>query len=114
MTVAIPLFVVPSEIAAMIAGVSALLLFFLAVIVSVISTVANILLDRPLRAAFGFGLILIRRRRRRKRKQKQKQRQEQETDALGRDRGNYRNDRWVSLPCKDWVLRHHSGGCADE
>jgi hypothetical protein len=55
-TVAIPLFVVPSEIAVIIAGVSALLLFFLAVIVSVISIVANILLDRPLRAAFGFGL----------------------------------------------------------
>ena len=54
--VAIPLFVVPSEIAVIIAGVSALLLFFLAVIVSVISIVANILLDRPLRAAFGFGL----------------------------------------------------------
>jgi hypothetical protein len=54
-TVAIPLFVVPSEIAVIIAGVSALLLFFLAVIVSVISIVANILLDRPLRAAFGFG-----------------------------------------------------------
>jgi hypothetical protein len=53
--VAIPLFVVPSEIAVIIAGVSALLLFFLAVIVSVISIVANILLDRPLRAAFGFG-----------------------------------------------------------
>jgi hypothetical protein len=53
-TVAIPLFVVPSEIAVIIAGVSALLLFFLAVIVSVISIVANILLDRPLRAAFGF------------------------------------------------------------
>jgi hypothetical protein len=52
--VAIPLFVVPSEIAVIIAGVSALLLFFLAVIVSVISIVANILLDRPLRAAFGF------------------------------------------------------------
>ena len=55
-TVVIPLFVVPSEIAVIIAGVSALLLFFLAVIVSVISIVANILLDRPLRAAFGFGL----------------------------------------------------------
>jgi hypothetical protein len=55
-TVAIPLFVVPSEIAVIIAGVSALLLFFLAVIVSVISIVANVLLDRPLRAAFGFGL----------------------------------------------------------
>ena len=54
-TVAIPLFVVPSEIAVIIAGVSALLLFFLAVIVSVISIVANILLDRPLRAAFGFN-----------------------------------------------------------
>jgi hypothetical protein len=54
-TVAIPLFVVPSEIAVIIAGVSALLLFFLAVIVSVISIVANILLDRPLRATFGFG-----------------------------------------------------------
>ena len=53
--VAIPLFVVPSEIAVIIAGVSALLLFFLAVIVSVISIVANILLDRPFRAAFGFG-----------------------------------------------------------
>ena len=55
-TVAIPLFVVPSEIAVIIAGVSALLLFFIAVIVSVISIVANVLLDRPLRAAFGFGL----------------------------------------------------------
>ena len=55
-TVAIPLFVVPSEIAVIIAGVSALLLFFLAVIVSVISIMANVLLDRPLRAAFGFGL----------------------------------------------------------
>jgi len=54
-TVAIPLFVVPSEIVVIIAGVSALLLFFLAVITSVISIVANILLDRPLRAAFGFG-----------------------------------------------------------
>lgn len=53
-TMAIPLFVIPSEIAVIIAGVSALLLFFLAVIVSVISIVANILLDRPLRAAFGF------------------------------------------------------------
>jgi hypothetical protein len=53
--VAIPLFVVPSERAVIIAGVSALLLFFLAVIVSVISIVANVLLDRPLRAAFGFG-----------------------------------------------------------
>jgi hypothetical protein len=30
------------------------LLLFLTVIVSVISIVANILLDRPLRAAFGF------------------------------------------------------------
>ena len=55
-TVAIPLFVVPSEIAVIIAGVSALLLFFLAVIVSVISIVANILLDRPLRAAFGLEI----------------------------------------------------------
>ena len=55
-TVAIPLFVVPSEIAVIIAGVSALLLFFLAVIVSVISIVANILLDRPLRATFGFEI----------------------------------------------------------
>jgi membrane protein implicated in regulation of membrane protease activity len=45
-----------SEIAAMIAGVSVLLLFSLAVIVSVISTVANILLARPLRAAFGFEI----------------------------------------------------------
>jgi len=54
--VAIPLLVVPSEITVIIAGLSALLLFFLAVIVSVISIVANILLDRPLRAAFGFGL----------------------------------------------------------
>jgi hypothetical protein len=36
--------------------VSALLLFFLAVIVSVISIVANILLDRPLRAAFGLEI----------------------------------------------------------
>ena len=54
--VAIPLFVVPSEIAVIIAGVSALLLFFLAMIVSVISIVANILLDRPLRAAFGFEI----------------------------------------------------------
>jgi Na+-transporting methylmalonyl-CoA/oxaloacetate decarboxylase gamma subunit len=40
----------------MIAGVSVLLLFFLAVIVSVISTVANILLARPLRATFGFEI----------------------------------------------------------
>jgi len=40
----------------MIAGVSVLLLFSLAVIVSVISTVANILLARPLRAAFGFEI----------------------------------------------------------
>ena len=55
-TVAIPLFVVPSEVAVIIAGVSALLLFFLAVIVSVISIVANILLDRPFRAAFGFEI----------------------------------------------------------
>ena len=55
-TVAIPLFVVPSEISVIIAGVSALLLFFLAVIVSVISIVANILLDRPLRAAFGLEI----------------------------------------------------------
>jgi hypothetical protein len=55
-TVAIPLFIVPSEIAVIIAGVSALLLFFLAVIVSVISIVANILLDRPLRAAFGLEI----------------------------------------------------------
>ena len=54
MTVAIPLFVVPSEMAVIIAGVSALLLFFLAGIVSVISIVANILLNRPLRAALGF------------------------------------------------------------
>jgi hypothetical protein len=54
--VAIPLFVVPSEIAVIIAGVSALLLSFLAVIVSVISIVANVLLDRPLRAAFGFEI----------------------------------------------------------
>ena len=54
--VAIPLFVVPSEVAVIIAGVSALLLFFLAVIVSVISIVANILLDRPFRAAFGFEI----------------------------------------------------------
>jgi len=54
--VAIPLFVVPSEIVVTIAGVSALLLFFLAVIVSVISIVANILLDRPFRAAFGFEI----------------------------------------------------------
>ena len=55
-TVAIPLLVVPSEIAVTIAGVSAILLFFLAVIVSVISIVANILLDRPLRAAFGLEI----------------------------------------------------------
>jgi hypothetical protein len=53
-TAAIPLFVVSSEIAVTIAGVSAILLFFLAVIVSVISIVANILVDRPLRSAFGF------------------------------------------------------------
>jgi len=54
--VAIPLLVVPSEIAVTIAGVLAILLFFLAVIVSVISIVANILLDRPLRAAFGLEI----------------------------------------------------------
>jgi hypothetical protein len=45
------LFVVPSEIAVIIAGVSAILLFFLAVIVSVISIVANILLDAPVKRA---------------------------------------------------------------
>jgi hypothetical protein len=55
-TVAIPLFFVPSEMVVIIASVSALLLFFLAVIVSVISIVANTLLARPLRAAFGFEI----------------------------------------------------------